>query len=115
MIRPGSPSTLLAVDGESAQGLLRGGRHLVRDAEGIEELGGGPHLNWSMLREGLVDELSLVLMPTADAEPDTHSLFEADERYAQPTPFRFEFISAQPLEDGSVWIRYRVVGEIDEG
>lgn len=75
-------------------------------------LGGGPHLNWSMLRAGLVDELSLVLMPTADAEPDTHSLFEADERFTSPVPFNFDLISAEPMDDGSVWLRYDVKGEI---
>lgn len=83
---------------------------------GMEELmlGGGAHLNWSMIRDGLCDELSLVLMPTADAEGHTNSLFEANEKYSSPAPVEFKFTSAEPLEDGSVWLRYDVVGEIRE-
>ncbi len=86
----------------------------IRDLFGMEELmlAGGPHLNWSMIRDGLVDELSVVLMPTADAQPDTHTIFEADPRYSSPVPVKFDFLSAEPLEDGSVWLRYDVLGEI---
>lgn len=82
----------------------------------VEELmlGGGPNLNWSMIRQGLVDELSLVLMPTADAQNETNSLFESNEKYSTPAPYEFKLIDAKPLQDGSVWIRYDVVGEITQ-
>lgn len=36
-------------------------------------LGGGGTLNWSMLRDGLCDEVSIVMMPIADGEKHTHS------------------------------------------
>lgn len=75
-------------------------------------LGGGATLNWSMIRDGLCDEISLVLMPTADAENHTHSLFEADERFSAPTPIGFSLKHAEPLEDGSVWLRYDVQGPV---
>lgn len=80
---------------------------------GIDQLmlGGGPALNWSMIREGLVDEISLVLMPTADAQPHTHPLFRSTET-AEPAAVEFAFRSVEPLSDGSVWLRYDVVGEI---
>ncbi len=45
-------------------------------------------------------------MPTADAQPETHTLFEADPRYATPASVKFEFMSAELLERGSVWLRY---------
>lgn len=77
-------------------------------------LGGGPRLNWSMLRAGLVDELSLVLMPTADAEGHTSSLFEATDKYSTPAPYEFTLKASEPLDDGSLWIRYDVVGKIRE-
>lgn len=77
-------------------------------------LGGGPNLNWSMIRDGLCDELSLVLMPTADAQNHTNSLFESNEKYSTPAPYEFSLKSAEPLEDGSVWMRYDIVGEIAE-
>lgn len=83
---------------------------------GMDELmlGGGPNLNWSMIRDGLCDELSLVLMPTADAENHTNSLFESNEKYSTPAPYEFDLKTAEPLEDGSVWLRYDVVGQISE-
>lgn len=77
-------------------------------------LGGGPNLNWSMIRDGLCDELSLVLMPTADAQNHTNSLFESNEKYSTPAPYEFSLKGAEPLEDGSVWIRYDIVSEILE-
>lgn len=73
-------------------------------------LGGGPTLNWSMVRDGLVDEISLVLMPTADAQTETSPLFRSTDT-AGPAAVEFAFRSAEPLEDGSVWLRYDVVGE----
>lgn len=76
-------------------------------------LGGGGTLNWSMLRDGLCDEVSIVMMPIADGEKHTHSLFEADEKYSAPLPIGFSLASVEPLEDGSVWMRYGVNGPVD--
>lgn len=76
-------------------------------------LGGGATLNWSMLRDGLCDELSIVLMPTADGETHTNSLFEANEEFASPMPYGFSLKSVVPLEDGSVWLRYDVKGPVE--
>lgn len=78
-------------------------------------LGGGGTLNWSMIREGLCDELSLVLMPTADGENHTHSLFEANEKFSTPMPYAFALKDVEKLEDDSVWLRYDVTGPIDSG
>lgn len=75
-------------------------------------LGGGGNLNWSMVRDGLCDEISLVLMPTADGENHTNSLFEANEKYSAPVPVGFSLKSVEPLEDGSVWLRYDVDGPV---
>ncbi|GAA2089909.1 dihydrofolate reductase family protein [Brevibacterium salitolerans] len=75
-------------------------------------LGGGPTLNWSMVRDGLCDEISLVLMPTADAESHTRSLFEAHEKHSRAEPIAFSLKAVEPLEDGSVWLRYDVRGPV---
>lgn len=88
----------------------------IGDTFGVQELmlGGGANLNWSMIRDGLCDELSLVLMPTADAQNHTNSLFESNEKYSTPAPYEFSLKTAEPLEDGSVWLRYNIVGEINQ-
>ena len=48
---------------------------------GIERLmvAGGGILNWSLLQEGFVDELSLVIAPVADGNTDSVSIFEQSE------------------------------------
>lgn len=48
---------------------------------GIERLmaAGGGILNWSLLQEGLIDELSLVIAPVADGNADSVSIFEQSE------------------------------------
>lgn len=51
-------------------------------------------------------------MPTADAEGHTPPLFQSSAD-AEPVPVEFAFRSAEPLSDGSVWLRYDVVGEIE--
>lgn len=72
-------------------------------------LGGGPSLNWSMIRDGLCDELRLLLMPTADAQNHTNSLSESHETFSSLAPVELYFKAAQPLDDDSVWLRYDVV------
>ena len=42
-------------------------------------LGGGGVLNWSFLQAGMCDEVSLVVAPAADGNPNTQSLFLAKE------------------------------------
>ena len=76
-------------------------------------LGGGGTLNWSRLRDGLCDEISIVVMPVADGEKYTHSLFEADENYSTPLSIGFPLTSVEPLQDGSVWMCYGVNGPVD--
>lgn len=78
-------------------------------------LGGGATLNWSMIRDGLCDEVSLVLMPIADGgENGTNSLFEANEKFSAPVPIAFSLKAVEPLEDGSVWLRYDVQGPVSD-
>ena len=45
-------------------------------------------------------------MPLADGETDTASLFEASGEYSSPLPIGFALKGVEPLEDGSLWLRY---------
>lgn len=87
----------------------------IGEVFGMDELilGGGAALNWSMIRQGLCDEVSLVLMPTADGENHTSSLFEASDPYSSPAPISFSLKGVEALEGGSVWLRYDV-GDVVE-
>ena len=75
-------------------------------------LGGGGGLNWSFIRAGLCDEVSIVLTPAADGTQGAQTLFEADDRYSAAVPTEFDLQHAQKLDDGSLWLRYTVKGPI---
>lgn len=86
----------------------------IGEVFGVDELilGGGGTLNWSLVRDGLCDELSIVMMPLADGETDTNSLFEASSEHSSPLPIGFALKGVEPLEDGSLWLRYDVTGPV---
>lgn len=73
-------------------------------------LAGGGVMNGSMLREGLVDELSIVLSPTIEGDRRAASLAEYTGKSARNTPAAFSLVSAQPLGD-ALWLRYLRRGE----
>lgn len=90
--------------------------HKIGEIFDMDELvlGGGGTLNWSMIRDGLCDEVSMVLMPTADGETHTRSMFEANDKYSAPMPYQFALKNVEALEDDSVWLRYDVKGPVEE-
>ncbi|WP_336741461.1 dihydrofolate reductase family protein [Aureimonas altamirensis] len=82
---------------------------------GMDEivLGGGGGINWSFVQAGLCDELSIVLTPAADGRKGAQTLFEADERYTAAIPTGFKLKQTRLLDDGSLWLRYAVIGPIE--
>ena len=62
-------------------------------------LEGGSIINGAFLREGLVDELSLVVAPLIGDKNDKPLFMESDIS-------EFRLVSASPMSDNSVWIRY---------
>ncbi|MBB3038078.1 dihydrofolate reductase family protein [Hoyosella altamirensis] len=75
---------------------------------GVERLmvGGGGIINWSFLQQGLVDEVSMVLAPVANAEPDAPRFFTAKEPYSTIDLTEFTITSIEDLGDSVVWLRY---------
>ncbi|MBG6596005.1 RibD family protein [Pseudomonas aeruginosa] len=71
-------------------------------------IGGGGVLNWSYLQDDLVDELSLLMAPVTDASPEAPGLFTAKEPYTKVQPRSFSLIEAKPMNDSTVWLRYKV-------
>lgn len=69
-------------------------------------LEGGGGINGSMLRVGLIDELSLLIAPVADGRAGTASLFDvSDEGFA---PQRLALQSVERRADDTVWLRYLI-------
>jgi riboflavin biosynthesis pyrimidine reductase len=60
-------------------------------------LEGGGHLNGSLLNAGLIDELSLLLLPLADGTPNSPTTFEVSEYLTK----------GQQLDNDVVWVKYR--------
>ncbi|MGM1049236.1 MAG: dihydrofolate reductase family protein [Bacillota bacterium] len=55
-------------------------------------LEGGGYINGSLLNEGLIDELSLVLVPIVDAASNSVSLFETSSYLNKTQPVNFQLI-----------------------
>ena len=67
---------------------------------------GGGVVNWSFLREGLIDELSLVLAPVADGGTESVSIFEQADFLPSHPPVAFALKEVKPLGENVLWLRY---------
>lgn len=77
-----------------------------------EELGcrrviveGGPHVSGSFLNAGLVDEVSVLILPLVDGRGEHPASFEVSPT-AWKQPAYLKLTAAEAQEDGSVWLRY---------
>jgi 2,5-diamino-6-(ribosylamino)-4(3H)-pyrimidinone 5'-phosphate reductase len=70
-------------------------------------LEGGGRINGSMLRAGLIDEVSLLIAPVADDEIGTASLFDAEAGTAKASELTLR--SVEKRGDDLIWLRYDVV------
>lgn len=88
----------------------------LKELFGIETLmlGGGAALNWSFIRAGMCDEVSVVIAAAADGSPTTQTLFMAREGLSDISPVRFALQSAEVKDGGSVWLRYLIKNEKQE-
>lgn len=71
---------------------------------------GGGMMNWSLLQEDLLDELSLVIAPVADGSTTAVSIFEKMKCLPDRRPAVFEFKEIKQMEGGSLWLRYALKG-----
>ncbi len=69
-------------------------------------LEGGGHLNGSLLKAGLVDELSLLHCPVVDGAPTSATVFEQPD--APGPAVRFRLLEVQQRPHGILWQRYAV-------
>lgn len=75
---------------------------------GIERLmvGGGGTINWSFVQQELVDEVSMILAPVANGDPEAPRFFTAKEPYSSILDTQFELTHVENLGAGVVWLRY---------
>jgi riboflavin biosynthesis pyrimidine reductase len=70
-------------------------------------LEGGGGINGSMLRAGLIDEISLLVVPVADGRTGTAALFDLDGEGFAPRRLALEAVERRAGD--VLWLRYRVV------
>ncbi|MFD0934531.1 RibD family protein, partial [Methylobacterium trifolii] len=84
----------------------------LRALFGIERLlvEGGGHINGSMLRAGVIDELSLLLAPAIDGVSGTPAVFDfaGEEVDSMGGRRRLVLQSCETLSGGVVWLRYGI-------
>ncbi len=72
-------------------------------------LEGGGKINGSMLRAGLIDELSLLMAPVADGSSGTPALFDTLDTAQHDAPgVRWKLLSIERRADDVIWLRYSV-------
>jgi 2,5-diamino-6-(ribosylamino)-4(3H)-pyrimidinone 5'-phosphate reductase len=75
-------------------------------------LEGGGRVNGAMLRDGLIDEVSLLIAPVADGTLAMASLFDVDNEGPGGRPRhharRLALATVERLADDVLWLRYRV-------
>ena len=80
----------------------------IREVFGVRTLllEGGGRINGAMMREGLIDELSLLLAPLSDGRIGTAALFDIDGD--ETTPHRLALEAVERRAGDVLWLRYRV-------
>lgn len=71
-------------------------------------LEGGGVINGSFLKEGLIDELSQLVMPYADGSTGTPTLFDVEEGYTSRRMTIMRLQTMSKLSGGVVWLRYQI-------
>ncbi|MCM3236131.1 RibD family protein [Heyndrickxia oleronia] len=77
---------------------------------GFRKLGlsGGGTFNGAFLRQGLIDEISLVIAPLAIGGKHTPTLFDCDDLQRLDDITKLELQNIKPIGKGSVWLHYKV-------
>lgn len=84
----------------------------LREKFGVRRLmlEGGGETNGSFLREGLVDELSLLLTPVADGRVGEPALFDVEGEQPKKAVAKLRLKSVRRAASDMLWIKYKVRG-----
>lgn len=69
---------------------------------------GGGHLNGALLSAGLLDELSLLTIPIADATINTPTVFEMLKETSGTTAVALKLTDVKQLENDVLWLKYNL-------
>ena len=72
---------------------------------------GGGTINWTFLQQGAVDELSLLIAPAADGNPDSVTVFEKSTMLPPSDPAVFQLKNVERLKGDGIRLVYAVKGK----
>lgn len=108
MLREKRISYIVSEAGESVD--LRRAVELLSEHFGVQRLllEGGSHINGAFLREGLIDEVSLLLVPGIDGRHGIPTVFDGIDSSTQiAVPLKLK--SVEQRDRDTLWIRYTVL------
>ena len=71
-------------------------------------LEGGGNINGSLLNEGLIDELSLLIVPVANSTPQSPTTFVVSEHLRKKPASFLHLSEVKQMEHDVLWLKYRV-------
>ena len=71
-------------------------------------LEGGGHINGSLLHAGLIDELSLLILPLADGSAGAPTTFEVGGFLPKREAQQLQLLEIKKLEHEVVWLQYKI-------
>ena len=88
---------------------LRAALEVLAERHGarVVHVDSGGTLNGVLLRAGLVDDVAVLVWPQLAGGPPL-TLFREPPETTAPSPIPLEFVSAEPLPAGQLWLHYRV-------
>jgi riboflavin biosynthesis pyrimidine reductase len=72
-------------------------------------LEGGGGINGSLLNAGVIDEVSLLVLPIVDGTINTATTFEVADYLPKKETHDLKLLDIQKLDHGVVWLRYQVI------
>ena len=72
-------------------------------------LEGGGNVNGSMLNAGLIDEISLLVLPLADGTTNIPTTFDVGNHLPKKSAYQLKLLDVKKLEHDVIWLRYKVL------
>ncbi|EIB6518844.1 TPA: RibD family protein [Enterococcus faecalis] len=70
---------------------------------------GGGVINCSFLDEGIIDEVSIVMVPVTDGKRETNTIFENANEEKTMTPIGFNLEKVEIIEKDTLWLTYLAI------
>ena len=73
---------------------------------------GGAYADWTLVRAGLIDEITIMVIPVIEGDNDPHGAFLKQEN-EDPAPIGLELINIEKVEGDGFWVTYRPKNRIE--